>query len=131
MIRLAAVMISLSTTSVWSQETPDWPPPPGPICGDIESSIPQDNRYHESEITRESYEWALETFRETLPIWIAARAARGGEALGGETQMAWHNALLSIDLYVLRLEFLSASDSESEEARSRFCEALGERVIWD
>jgi hypothetical protein len=130
MIRIALTLSVLFAPSSLAQ-TEDWPPPPGPICGEIESDIEPYHRFHELQLTAENYRRDMDAMNGHVRQWIEQNGEAGREVFSWEVQMAWHNNMTAIHLYTLRLEAMSASPGEQEAAIAVFCNALAEAVIWD
>ena len=129
MIRMISFLICLAAAPAIAQDAEDWPPPPGPICGEIESGVEADYRFHELQLTPENYREAANAMFTRVPEWLSS----DGEQLPflSGVSMAYFNNLNFMDLYVMKLEVLSSTDAERAAAVTRFCEALAHRVIMD
>ncbi|QNL19098.1 hypothetical protein HXX25_07130 [Hyphobacterium sp. CCMP332] len=131
MLRLLGVIFVLMSATATAQEAEDWPPPPGPICGEIESGVEADFRFHELQLTAENYRQDMDAMNSHVRRWIYQNSEAGREAFSWEVQMAWHNNMTAIHLYVLRLEAMSAEGEDQQLAIDRFCDALSSAFIMD
>ena len=132
MIRRISFLICLVATPAIAQDAEDWPPPPGPICGEIESGVEADFRFHETQLTAENYRDTASAMFERIPDWLTGGGNERRQVFFyGDVSMAYFNNLNFMDLYVMKLEVLSATDAERAEAVTRFCNALAHRVIMD
>jgi len=129
MIRMISFLICLAAAPAIAQDAEDWPPPPGPICGEIESGVEADYRRHEAELTADRFRAAIDAMNSYVLEWTIRSTAYGFP--GSEVDMAWTNHMAIIRLYVLKLEALSAEGEEEQLAINRFCDALSTAFIMD
>lgn len=130
------MLTTLLAIAIQLQEPPypwtgEFPPPPGPVCGVLDSPVEPDFRFHEGELTRAYYDWAVYQLRVTVPQWIEQGMARGESEVGWEASMLHGNAMTLVELYVDYLEVQAAPPEEHAEAVTRFCDQLAHSVRID
>lgn len=129
MVRLLFSLLVLAAEPAIAQEAEVRPPPPGPICGEIESGVEADYRRHEAELTADRFRAAFDAMNSHVLEWAIGSTAY--DFPGSEVDIAWTNHMAIIRLYVLKLEALSAEGEEEQLAINRFCDALSSAFIMD
>lgn len=129
MVRLLFLLFVLAAEPAIAQDAEDWPPPPGPICGEIESGVEPDYRRHEAELTADRFRAAFDAMNSYVLEWTIGSDAYNFP--GSEVDMAWTNHMTIIRLYVLKLEALSAEGEEQQLAINRFYDGLSTAFIMD
>ncbi|WP_394694227.1 hypothetical protein [Hyphobacterium sp.] len=129
MFRIFIISFALASSPSFAQSSEDWPPPPGPICGEVESGVVPEFRRHEAELTPERFRAAIDAMNTHVLEWTIGSTAYNFP--GSEADMAWTNHMTIIRLYVLKLEALSAEGEEQQLAINRFCDALSTALVMD
>lgn len=103
------------------------------LCADIEYEFEADFAYREAEFTAEKAARTSSFLRNDLWRWMENKYQslkeapdRGDGLIEGEIGIAYFNNLTFLNLYILRLEALSAPQEMRAEKIQLFCDALSQ-----
>ena len=109
-----------------------------PICHDFESKIEPDMQRQEADFTHENYVASKHVIETTVRDWMENKYERNkknpiasSKLFDGEIWLTHANHNAVVEGYVLKLEYLSASEEAKETSRQAFCEFLGKTPYYD
>lgn len=128
-------VLAMAAAHAGEADIPEPQCPPDPRAEDVPELL-----YSFDNLTHESFEWAQNSIRNTIPEWIEEKDMRlrkhhandtNYRIFDGELWMAYQNTLAVIEGYTLKLEYIAANENERSKAEKRFCDFVANTIVID